>query len=169
MALLGIKKSLTTSYHPQANGMVERFHRQLKAALKPQPNDWMPTLHLGVRTALKQDLNSSTAEIVYGTTLRLPGAFITPSPTTSLPHPSEFLNKLKSYVKPTSQRQNTSHVSIPQALSTATHVSFVTTLFVNLYNQDASYPVIKRTDKYYTKRPHTHYFYRSVETSTSGF
>ena len=43
MALLGTKRSRTTSYHPQANGMVERFHRQLKAALKAQPNPdaWM--------------------------------------------------------------------------------------------------------------------------------
>ena len=43
MALLGTKRSRTTSYHPQANGMVERFHCQLKAALKAQPNPdaWM--------------------------------------------------------------------------------------------------------------------------------
>ena len=28
----GIVRSRTTSYHPQSNGMVQRFHRQLKAA-----------------------------------------------------------------------------------------------------------------------------------------
>jgi transposase InsO family protein len=33
--VLGIASSTTTAYHPQANGMVERLHRQLKAALKP--------------------------------------------------------------------------------------------------------------------------------------
>jgi transposase InsO family protein len=38
MSLLGSKRSRTTAYHPQANGMVERFHRQLKAALKAQSN-----------------------------------------------------------------------------------------------------------------------------------
>ena len=31
--LFGIKCSNTTAYHPQANGMIERVHRQLKAAL----------------------------------------------------------------------------------------------------------------------------------------
>ena len=64
--------------------MVERFHRQLKAALKaqPQPDSWMDTLPLvllGVRTALKEDISSTAAEMVYGTTLRLPGEFFTPS------------------------------------------------------------------------------------------
>ncbi|GFO45478.1 Pol polyprotein [Plakobranchus ocellatus] len=32
--LLGINANTTTAYHPQANGMVERLHRQLKASLK---------------------------------------------------------------------------------------------------------------------------------------
>ncbi len=32
--LLGIKYVQTTAYHPQSNGMVERAHGQLKAALR---------------------------------------------------------------------------------------------------------------------------------------
>ena len=31
--LLGMKHFKTTSYHPQANGLVKRFHRHLKSAL----------------------------------------------------------------------------------------------------------------------------------------
>jgi cleavage and polyadenylation specificity factor subunit 1 len=31
--ILGIKHVQTTAYHPQANGLVERFHRRLKDAL----------------------------------------------------------------------------------------------------------------------------------------
>ncbi|CAH8602890.1 unnamed protein product [Schistosoma mattheei] len=40
--LLGIKRIRTTSYHPMANGMVERLHRQLKASLTAVivNNDW---------------------------------------------------------------------------------------------------------------------------------
>ena len=34
--LLGVKHMQTTAYHPQSNGMVERAHGQLKAALKGQ-------------------------------------------------------------------------------------------------------------------------------------
>ena len=38
MSFLGCKRARTTAYHPQANGMAERFHRQLKCALKAQTN-----------------------------------------------------------------------------------------------------------------------------------
>ena len=74
--LLGIQRIRTTSYHPIANGMVERLHRQLKAALKtyPTPERWttsLPMVLLGIRTTLKEDLNCTAAELVYGTTLRL--------------------------------------------------------------------------------------------------
>jgi transposase InsO family protein len=31
---LQIKHNMTTAYHPQSNGLVERFHRQLKEALR---------------------------------------------------------------------------------------------------------------------------------------
>ena len=68
------------SYHPQSNGMVERFHRQLEAAIMTHesPNPWtttLPAVLLGARSAVKELLCRSAAEIVYGTTLRLPGEF----------------------------------------------------------------------------------------------
>ncbi len=74
--------SRTTSYHPQTNGMVERFHQQLKA--QPNPDAWMiwlPLILLGIRTAIKADLNAIVSELVYGTTLRLPGEFFKPATT----------------------------------------------------------------------------------------
>ena len=62
------------AYHPQTNGMVERFHCQLKAALKAQPNphfwmDILPLVLLSIRTSLKEDISATAAEMVYGTTL----------------------------------------------------------------------------------------------------
>ena len=83
MSLLGSKRARTMAYHPQTNGMVERFHHQLKAALKAQPNphSWMdalPLVLLGIQTSLKEDISATAAETVYGTTLRLPGEFSTP-------------------------------------------------------------------------------------------
>ena len=38
MQLLGSKRIWTTSYPPIANGLIERFHRQLKASLKCSSN-----------------------------------------------------------------------------------------------------------------------------------
>ena len=60
--------------------MVERFHRQLKAAIMAHEasNPWTTTLHavlLGARSAVKELLGRSAAEMIYGTTLRLPGEF----------------------------------------------------------------------------------------------
>ena len=76
----GIVRNRTTSYHPQSNGMVERFHRQLKAAIMAHmsPNTWtitLPSVLLGVCSAVKELLGRSAAEMIYGTTLRLPGEF----------------------------------------------------------------------------------------------
>ena len=46
MELLGTTPLKTTAYHSIANGIVERFHCQLKAALKAQPNStqWVDLL-----------------------------------------------------------------------------------------------------------------------------
>jgi transposase InsO family protein len=43
---LGVQHNLTTAYHPQANGMVERFHRQVKASLRARLEgpDWLAQL-----------------------------------------------------------------------------------------------------------------------------
>ena len=69
----GIVRNRTTSYHPQSNSMVERFHRQLKAAIMAHesPNPWTTTLLavlLGVHSAIKELLGRSAAEMFYGTT-----------------------------------------------------------------------------------------------------
>ncbi|GFO11984.1 Pol polyprotein [Plakobranchus ocellatus] len=62
---IGVKVHRTTAFHPQANGMVERFHRTLKAALKARltGNNWvgeLPWVLLGLRTALREDLEYSS-------------------------------------------------------------------------------------------------------------
>ena len=64
------------SYHPQSNGMVKRFHRQLKAAIMAHetPSPWtttLPAVLLGIRSAVKETLGRSATEIAYGMTSRL--------------------------------------------------------------------------------------------------
>ena len=83
---LGVRLHRTTAYHPQANGLCERFHRSMKASLRASLTDsnWvdrLPWVMLGLRCAPKEDLQASSAELVYGQTLRVPGDFI-PDPTT---------------------------------------------------------------------------------------
>ena len=79
----------------------------------------LPLILLGIRTALKQDLNSTAADMVYSTTLRLPGEFFNSAPTTSLLAPSDFLNTLKAHfqqVKLIPPRTNTTTANIPHNL-----------------------------------------------------
>lgn len=77
----GIRLHHTTAYHPQANGLVERFHRHMKSALRARLSgpDWvneLPWVLLGIRTAPKEDLDTSSAELVYGAPLTVPGDFV---------------------------------------------------------------------------------------------
>lgn len=78
-SLLGSEHLRTTAYHPQSNGLVERFHRSLKTAVMCVGStrwvDRLPLVLLGIRTALKEDFNCSVAELVYGQQLRIPGEF----------------------------------------------------------------------------------------------
>jgi transposase InsO family protein len=60
MARLGVKHKLTTAFHPQANGAVERFHRRLKDSLRARlaSNDWpqhLPWVMLCLRAAPRED------------------------------------------------------------------------------------------------------------------
>jgi cleavage and polyadenylation specificity factor subunit 1 len=54
-----------TSFHPAANGLVERFRRMLKAAIMCHADQhWteaLPLALLGIRTSFKVDLQASVA------------------------------------------------------------------------------------------------------------
>ena len=75
---LGINNIMTTAYHPQNNGLVERFHHQLKESLLARScnSSWeehLPWVLLWLRTVPKEELVVSSAEAVYGGPLELPG------------------------------------------------------------------------------------------------
>lgn len=84
--LMGATVHYTTAYNPAANGMVERTHRTLKAALMARCTgpDWraqLPWVLLGIRTSPKEGLRVSPAEMVYGEPLVVPGEFFPSSDT----------------------------------------------------------------------------------------
>ncbi|KAL4135064.1 hypothetical protein QTP88_006725 [Uroleucon formosanum] len=102
--LIGTKHLRTTAYHPSANGMVERSHRQLKAAIKcHQNNRWtetLPTVLLGIRAAWRDDLKSTSAELVYGEPLRLPGEFLTSNDNAAkFDDAAEFIKDLRNHIQ----------------------------------------------------------------------
>lgn len=78
--IIGCKHIRTTAYHPQSNGIIERFHRHLKSSIMAVDSkhwcDQLPLIMLGLRAALREDFGCSAAELVYGQTLRLPGEFL---------------------------------------------------------------------------------------------
>lgn len=130
MIELGIMAKTTTAYHPQANGMVERVHRQLKSCLKariPPTGCWvseLPLILLAIRTSFKADLGASPHDLVFGEPLRLPGQLMEPPPST-LP-PDEFANLLRQYMArlratPPSYHGPTPEY-VPPALATAKFV-----------------------------------------------
>ena len=127
--LLGITLHHTTTYHPQANGLVERFHRHLKTSLRarltgPQWAQELPWVLLGIRTAPKEDLGCSSAELVYGAPVTVPGEFF-PAHTSQPNHNSE-LQRLREQVQalvpiPTSHHGITP-ISIPPDLQHSQYV-----------------------------------------------
>ena len=133
MKIMACTRVRTTSYHPQANGMVERFHRQLKSSLKSRleaaANCWilvLPTVLLGIRAAVKEDLGCSSAELVFGMPLRLPGQFFEQLPAGHVDDPAAFLPRLRTAMRdlrPTIPEHHCSHrTAVPTALTSATHV-----------------------------------------------
>jgi len=81
---LGIKHVKTTAYHPQAKGLVERFHRQLIEALQAHSSaeNWaehLPWVLIGLRAAPKEEAGVSSAEVALGAHLELPGPVLPPS------------------------------------------------------------------------------------------
>ena len=101
MQTLGIKFNMITSYHPQTNGLVERWHHQLKASLKARLEEddaWMdalPFVMLGLRSMWQEGSDITTADSVYGTPLRLPGQFIPGSEDVSGEASGAFIKTLR--------------------------------------------------------------------------
>lgn len=90
LRFVGCERIRTTSYHPASNGMVERWHRSLKSAIMcHETSEWvdsLPIVLLGLRTSLKEDIQSSAAELVFGSTLRIPGEFLVDHETNDPQH-----------------------------------------------------------------------------------
>jgi transposase InsO family protein len=124
---LGIQHICTTAFHPQSNGLVKRFHRRLKEALKaclagPAWPSHLPWVMLGLYAAPWEDSGISPAELTFGTTLLLPASFIASTERS----PESFLRELQSFLPCAAPLNTVSASSLPPpvatALDAATHV-----------------------------------------------
>ncbi|GFS66049.1 retrovirus-related Pol polyprotein from transposon 17.6 [Trichonephila clavipes] len=148
-------KCRTTGYHPQANGMIEELHRPLKSAIKCHATErWtevLPIILLGLRASLKEDILCTPAELVFGTTIRLPGEmFDSSKPDDDVVN---FVSKLKSHMQSLHPKPPKHHgkrpVFIHPGLLEATHVFLRRAMLRRPLQQpyDGPFKVLQRKDK----------------------
>ncbi|GFX82971.1 transposon Ty3-G Gag-Pol polyprotein [Trichonephila clavipes] len=127
--MLGCNRIYSTSYHPQANGIIERLHRHLKGALKAhnhiQWTELLPIVLLGMRSALKDDINATCAQLVYGTTLRLPSDLVTSdsiNQTANSIYVTSLIQTMRSLNPVSTAQHGTQNIYINPSLKTCSHI-----------------------------------------------
>ncbi|KMQ86374.1 gag-pol polyprotein [Lasius niger] len=158
--ILGVRHIRTSPYHPSSNGIVERFHRSLKQSLMCHKQlrwtESLPLVLLGLRSAMKEDLNCTSAEMVYGCTLRLPADFLEPPPIPSLTDQVDFIRKLRTAMQNLLPVPASAHSSqkvfVHKSLDTCSHVFVRHGGFKKTLKQpyDGPFEIVSRSPKYFT-------------------
>lgn len=155
--VIGSKVVHTTSYHPQANGQIERWHRILKNALKCHTDtkwvDALPLVMLGLRSSINMDVGYSPAEMVYGTTLQIPGQFVAEkSCSVNNDWVSNFCEQMQNLQTSKVARHGRNSVYIPQDIASCTHVFLRNDAVLKPLQRpyNGPYFVIRRNDKTFT-------------------
>ncbi|GFT82494.1 integrase catalytic domain-containing protein [Trichonephila clavipes] len=138
--------------------MIEELHRPLKSAIKCHATErWtevLPIILLGLRASLKEDILCTPAELVFGTTIRLPGEMFDSS------KPDDdvviFVSKLKSHMQSLHPKPPKHHgkrpVFIHPGLLEATHVFLRRDMLRRPLQQpyDGPFKVLQRKDKVFS-------------------
>ena len=165
---LGCQIKHSTAYHPQAQGLVERLNRSLKASLRAyeEPSQWyhnLPWVLLALHNSPKQDLHSlSPANFVFGGPVRLPGEFFPPE--TDAPTPThDYISNFSKYIANLTYHQprathRHSHLDPTFFSSQCSHVYIRTDTYKPPLapHYKGPFPVISKNDKYFVIDFRTH-------------
>lgn len=111
--LLSVQPVTTTPYHPQSNGMVERFNGTLKAMIKKvtseKPKDWdryIPALMFAYRELPNASTGFSPFELLFGRPSRGPISFLShawsgKSPSDDEKNVYDYVFQLKTHISET--------------------------------------------------------------------
>ena len=100
--LLGVKKTRTTPYHPESDGLVERFNRtlidMLSMAVSDNERDWdlqLSTLLLAYRTGKHETTGTTPFFLMFGRDPRLPEDVMYSLPVESYTSEHQYCRELK--------------------------------------------------------------------------
>ncbi len=103
MQQLKVKHSISSAYHPQSQGVLERFHQTLKSLLRSYcvelDCDWedgLPWMLLAIREVVQENTGFSPNELAFGHTVRGPIALLADEWRTSDP-PENVLDYVSSF------------------------------------------------------------------------
>ena len=98
--LLGVHKTRTTPYHPQSDGLVERFNRTLldllSIAAREDEQNWdlcIPTVMLAYRTSVQESTGCTPYFLLFGREARLPVDVMFGLPPSVTPQPVHQYSK----------------------------------------------------------------------------
>lgn len=118
--LLGVTKTRTTPYHPQSDGMVERFNRtllsMLSTAIEDDEKDWdtkLPCLMLEYRSSVHETTKETPFMLMFGREARLPVDVMfghpAPPPSNCTQYVENLRKMLESAYQRVRQHLNTQH------------------------------------------------------------
>ena len=107
--LLSIKHLKTSPYHPQTNGMIERFHATLKSMIRKlctQPKEWdkwLPYVCFAFRDSPHTATGFSPFELLFGRNVRGPLTLLKEQWTAKSHTPQSFVNSLQERLQETAE------------------------------------------------------------------